>query len=195
MQHISLVNSAHNFIKNILHPGDIAIDATIGNGYDTAFLVEQVCPSGLVFGFDIQQVAIDSTKEKLKQTNCSNCLQLLHASHTDMNNMIPTQHHGKIKAIMFNLGYLPGGDKTIITYTDSTISALNNACHLLSNDGVMTVIAYPGHPGGDEETIQVKNWCNQLDIKKFNVNVVFSSLNKPSAPRLFVIHKHTNSNE
>jgi hypothetical protein len=109
--------------------------------------------------------------------------------------MIPTQHHGKIKAIMFNLGYLPGGDKTIITYTDSTISALNNACYLLSNDGVMTVIAYPGHPGGDEETIQVKNWCNQLDIKKFNVNVVFSSLNKPSAPRLFVIHKHTNSNE
>ena len=69
MQRISLLNTAHNSIKKVLHPGDIAIDATIGNGHDTLFLVEQVYPSGLVFGFDIQQIAIESTKEKIKQTN------------------------------------------------------------------------------------------------------------------------------
>ena len=62
MQRISLVNVAHNLIKDVLHPGDIAIDATVGNGHDTLFLVEQVSPSGKVFGFDIQQAAIDSTR-------------------------------------------------------------------------------------------------------------------------------------
>ena len=195
MQRISLLNTAHNFIKKVLHPGDIAIDATIGNGHDTLFLVEQVYPSGLVFGFDIQQIAIESTKEKIKQTNYPNCLTLIHTSHTEMYKAIPTHYHGNIKAIMFNLGYLPGGDKTIITSTDSTITALNNSCHLLSSNGIITIIAYPGHSGGDLETVQVTNWCDKLDINQFEVHVIYSSTDKQSAPRLFVIHKLTNSNE
>ena len=108
---------------------------------------------------------------------------------------IPTHYHGNIKAIMFNLGYLPGGDKTIITSTDSTITALNSSCHLLSSNGIITIIAYPGHSGGDLETVQVTNWCDQLDITQFEVHVIYSSTDKQSAPRLFVIHKLTNSNE
>jgi hypothetical protein len=195
MQRTSLLNTAHNFIKKVLHPGDIAIDATIGNGHDTLFLVEQVYPSGLVFGFDIQQIAIESTKEKMKQTNYPNCLALIHASHTEMYKTIPTHYHGNIKAIMFNLGYLPGGDKTIITATDSTITALNSSCHLLSSNGIITIIAYPGHSGGDLETVQVTNWCDQLDITQFEVHVIYSSTDKQSAPKLFVIHKLTNLNE
>ena len=195
MQRISLLNTAHNSIKKLLHPGDIAIDATIGNGHDTLFLVEQVYPSGLVFGFDIQQIAIESTKEKIKQTNYPKCLALIHASHSEMYKTIPTQYHGNIKAIMFNLGYLPGGDKTIITSTDSTITALNSSCHLLSSNGIITIIAYPGHSGGDLETVQVTNWCDKLDINQFEVHVIYSSTDKQSAPRLFVIHKLTNSNE
>ena len=195
MQRISLLNTAHNFIKKVLHPGDIAIDATIGNGHDTLFLVEQVYPSGLVFGFDIQQIAIESTKEKIKQTNCPNCLALIHASHTEMYKAIPTHYHGNIKAIMFNLGYLPGGDKTIITSTDATITALNSSCHLLSSNGIITIIAYPGHSGGDLETVQVTNWCDKLDINQFEAHVIYSSTDKQSAPRLFVIHKLTNSYE
>ena len=195
MQRISLLNTAHNFIKKVLHPGDIAIDATIGNGHDTLFLVEQVYPSGLVFGFDIQQIAIESTKEKIKQTNYPNCLALIHASHTEMYKTIPTHYDGNIKAIMFNLGYLPGGDKTIITATDSTITALNSSCHLLSSNGIITILAYPGHSGGDLETVQVTNWCDKLDITQFEAHVIYSSTDKQSAPRLFVIHKLTNSNE
>jgi len=195
MQRISLLNTAHNFIKKVLHPGDVAIDATIGNGHDTLFLAEQVYPSGLVFGFDIQQIAIESTKEKIKQTNYPNCLALISTSHTEMYKAIPTKYHGNIKAIMFNLGYLPGGDKTIITSTDSTITALNSSCHLLSSNGIITIIAYPGHSGGDLETVQVTNWCDQLDITQFEAHVIYSSTDKQSAPRLFIIHKLTNSNE
>ena len=189
MQRISLVNVAHNLINEVLHPGDIAIDATVGNGYDTLFLAKQVGSSGEVFGFDIQQAAIESTKEKFRQTHCPVCLTLTQASHADMSDKIPFRHHGNIRAIMFNLGYLPGGDKCIITRTDSTITALNSAYRMLSGNGIITVLAYPGHQGGDLETDQVKSWCEQLDKDQFKISIVYSSDNKDFAPRLFVIKK------
>ena len=198
MQRISLVNTAHYLIRELLNPGDIAIDATIGNGHDTLFLVEQVSPSGRVFGFDIQQAAIDSTKAKAAAywtggTENSHaqleCLTLIQASHVDMGYKIPPQYHGKVSAIMFNLGYLPGGDKSIITQTDSTVTALNIASRILSCDGVITVLAYPGHQGGDVETNQVNNWCKQLDADQFSVSFFYSAENTISSPRLFVIRK------
>ena len=189
MKRISLVNVAHDLIRNILRPGDIAIDATVGNGHDTVFLAEQIAPSGHIYGFDIQQTAIDSTREKFRQAQLLNCLTLIHASHADMNEKIPAHHHGKIKAIMFNLGYLPGGDKSVITLTDSTLTALTIAARILAVNGIITLLAYPGHQGGDLETDQVKNWCEQLDTKQFEVNTIYSTEHKDTAPRLFVIRK------
>ncbi len=189
MKRISLVNTAHDMIRDILRPGDIAIDATVGNGHDTLFLAEQVGPSGQVYGFDIQQAAIDSTLEKLRQAQRSDCLTLIHASHADMSEKIPVQLHGKIKAIMFNLGYLPGGDKSVITQTDSTLTALTVAARILAVNGIITLLAYPGHQGGDLETDQVKNWCEQLDTQQFEVCTIYSTEHKDTAPRLFVILK------
>jgi len=193
MQRISLVNVAHNLIRDVLHPGDIAVDATVGNGHDTLFLVEQVSPSGRVFGFDIQQTAIEATRAKV-ESHCKasfrpECLTLIQASHADMSDKIPAHYHGNISAIMFNLGYLPGGDKSIITLTDSTLTALNSACRILSGNGIITILAYPGHQGGDLETDRVKNWCEQLDKDQFEISIIYSSENKKSAPRLFVIRK------
>ena len=195
MQRISLVNVAHNLIRDVLHPGDIAIDATVGNGHDTLFLVEQVSPSGRVFGFDIQQAAIDSTRAKIE----SCCKESSIAGMPDLNTCQSCRYGRKNprtiswqhQRIMFNLGYLPGGDKSIITHTDSTITALNSASRLLSSNGIITVLAYPGHQGGDLETDQVKNWCKQLDEDQFKISIVYSSENKESAPRLFVIRKTT----
>ena len=190
MQRISLVNIAHDLIKGIIHPGDIAIDATVGNGHDTVFLTEQIGPSGRVYGFDIQQVAIDSTLEKFRRTRLSDCLTLIHASHANMDNVIPEHFHGKINAIMFNLGYLPGGDKSVITQVESTLTALTIASRILADNGIITLLAYPGHQGGDLETHQVKNWCDQLDARQFEVSAIYSAGLKDSAPRLFVIRKH-----
>lgn len=189
MSRISLVNIAHNLIRDVLHPGAIVIDATVGNGYDTLFLAEQVGPSGRVYGFDIQQAAIDSTREKSQQAHIPESLTLIHASHADMDEKIPLHHHGKISIIMFNLGYLPGGDKRIITQTDSTLLALNSASRLLKTEGLITILAYPGHTGGDKETDQVKNWCEQLDPDQFNVRTIYGTEYKESAPRLFVVSK------
>lgn len=189
MKRISLVNLAHDLVRDILRPGDIALDATVGNGHDTLFLAEQVAPSGHVYGFDIQQAAIDATLEKFRKTHKADCLTLIHASHADMDRKIPEQVHGKIRVIMFNLGYLPGGDKSIITQTDSTLTALTVAARILACGGIITLLAYPGHPGGDQETGQVKHWCEQLDAGQFEVNTMYSSEHKDTAPRLFVIRK------
>ena len=189
MQRISLVNVAHNLIRGVLHPGAIVIDATVGNGHDALFLAEQIGPSGRVYGFDIQQAAIDSTREKFQQAHIPECLTLIHASHADMDERVPPQHHGTISVIMFNLGYLPGGDKSIITRTDSTLRALNSASRLLTTEGLITILAYPGHDGGDTETDRVKNWCEQLNPDQFNVRTIYSTEYKESAPRLFVVSK------
>ncbi len=189
MKRISLLNTAHDLIRDILRPGDIAIDATVGNGHDTLFLAEQVGQSGQVYGFDIQQAAIDSTLDKFRQNGLSDCLTLILASHADMDEKIPANLHGKISAIMFNLGYLPGGDKSIITLTDSTLIALTVAARILANNGIITLLAYPGHQGGNLETDQVKNWCEQLNTEQFEVNTIYSTEHKDSAPRLFVIRK------
>ena len=185
MQHIPLVNVAHKLIGETLRPGAIAVDATVGNGHDTVFLLDQVGPSGKVFGFDIQQSAIALTSIKAG----ADCLSLIHASHALMDEKIPKQHHGNISAIMFNLGYLPGGDKSIITQTASTLTALTVSGRLLADGGIITVMAYPGHPGGDVETQQVNDWCGQLNPEQFDVRIFYSVGNQDTTPRLFVIGK------
>ncbi len=189
MTRISLLSAAHDQLRDTLKPGDIAIDATIGNGHDTLFLAEQVSPSGHVYGFDIQPDAIAATRKKIPAL-LINSLTLFNVSHAEMANKIPVHLHGNIKAIMFNLGYLPGGDKSIITLTDTTLTALNVASQILTADnGIITVLAYPGHSGGAEETDQVQSWCQQLDPNQFSFNTLYSTEHKDSAPRLFVIRK------
>lgn len=185
---IPLTTQAHQIITQCTNPGDITIDATVGNGHDTLFLANLLGKQGVVFGFDCQQLAIEVTQKKLENNNMSGNTQLFHASHSRMNELIPSRYHGKIQVIMFNLGYLPGSDKTHITQADTTLSALNQAIELISATGVITVIAYPGHLGGEIETDQINHWCTQLSIRHFNIQIIYSS-DKPTAPRLFIIKK------
>ncbi len=186
---ISLTMQAHTVIQQHLRGGGIAVDATTGNGHDTLFLAEQVGVTGKVFGFDIQQQAIESTQTRLATANITNT-QLFHSSHDKLEQCIPTEFHGKINAIMFNLGYLPGSDKSIITQTKSSLLAVQQSLSLLDNSGIITIAAYPGHSGGDKETDAIKQWSEQLEKTKYTVNTAFSS-DKETAPRLYIIQKIT----
>jgi predicted methyltransferase len=186
---MSLLKLAHQHIKDNLRTGDIAIDATIGNGHDTLFLAEQVGLTGKVYGFDIQQAAIVATRAKLAQSQWQDSVSLIQASHADMMAHIPAKHHGKINACMFNLGYLPNGDKRIITQTDSTLCALTAVCVLLAPQGIITILAYAGHAGGDTETASIEQWAEQLDSTPFAVQRFLSAIPSLSAPRLLVIQK------
>lgn len=184
----SLKAQAHQFILDHLKAGEVAIDATVGNGHDTLFLAKQVSVQGILFGFDVQQQAIESARAKLDGDSMFKNISLFNTSHENMTEFIATQYHGKIKAVMFNLGYLPGSDKAIITKANSTLVALNQAIELLATHGVITIMAYSGHPGGEEESKKVKQWCNQLNIDEYRVKQINSS-ETLSSPSLFNILK------
>ncbi len=190
MDPISLPETAHQIIQDHLHHGAIAIDATIGNGHDILFLTQQVGASGHVYGFDIQPQAITATTKRLNDALLQQTFTLIQANHADMTEKIPAFHHGFIQTIMFNLGYLPGGDKSLITQTSSTLQALNAAICLLAEKGILTIVAYPGHPGGDDEAKAVKHWLDYLDKDRFNVTTFYSAINKANAPRLHVVEKY-----
>lgn len=189
MKRISLLEIAHDIVSSYLEPDDIALDATLGNGHDTLFLARSLGIGGHVFGFDIQPQALINSFQRLLQHDLQRRVTLRLASHADMLSHVPEQWHGRVRAVMFNLGYLPGADKAVITQIDSTLAALDSACVLLAPRAVITVLAYPGHAGGDLETEQLAAWCLQLDRTCFTSEVVLSSHDKPSAPRLFVIRK------
>ncbi len=158
----SLTDQAQQLLQAKLSPGDIAIDATAGNGHDTLFLAQQVGSSGRVFAFDIQQLAIDETRQRLEKHNMLARVDLLKESHAYLSRHIPAELHQKISLIMFNLGYLPGSDKSCITMTETTLSALTQAMQLLRPDGLLSIMLYPGHTGGDRETKAVLEWADQL---------------------------------
>ncbi len=185
----SLLQQAHSILQTHIQRGDIVVDATAGNGHDTLFLAQQIAPSGLVYSFDIQAAAINATRNRLMAADLLISVCLIENSHAKMRHYIAPLHHGKISAIMFNLGYFPRGDKTIITQTDSTLLALNAAVKLLSQNGIITILAYPGHSGGDTETTEVENWCQKLAAEQFSVKVIYSPEHKDTAPRLLVVQK------
>ena len=112
---------AKTLINQHIQDDSIVIDATCGNGNDTLFLAEQV-PNGKVFGFDIQK-AIEHTKEKIASFKH---VTLIHDGHENILNDISSDVIGNVDAAIFNLGYLPKGDKTIVTKPETTIQAIES---------------------------------------------------------------------
>lgn len=189
MTRISLVERAHALVGECVKPGDVVVDATLGNGHDAAFLAQCVGAAGTLFGFDVQARALENTRSRLREDGFQGRAALTLGSHADMASQIPPYWHGKLAAVMFNLGYLPGGDKAVVTTAAATLTALETACRLLASTGILTVLAYPGHPGGDIETERLTTWCHALDPAGFAVERVASGSDKPTAPRLFAIRK------
>lgn len=157
-----LTQLAQERIAEHLKSGDIVIDATAGNGHDTLFLAQQIGPQGRVFAFDIQQDALNRTAERLAQAGAAHQVTLLHTGHQHLAKQVPADAHGKIKAVMFNLGYLPGSDKAITTRGEQSSSALRAAAGLLAPGGLISVLAYRGHAGGREETESIESVLAEL---------------------------------
>lgn len=137
----------------------IVIDATCGNGHDTLFLAQQVT-SGVVYAFDIQRQAIKSTEDKVKDYSNVN---LIHDSHANVTSYISDSHKGHIDAAIFNLGYLPKGDKQIVTQPKSTISAIESIFEMLAPEGIIILVIYPGHDEGKVESDKVVNFLTSID--------------------------------
>ncbi|HZX21671.1 MAG TPA: class I SAM-dependent methyltransferase [Clostridia bacterium] len=156
----------HHVLKGRINKNDVVIDATMGNGNDTLFLARLVGPEGSVFAFDIQQTALDRTLKKLvdNELNGHN-IRLINDSHENIENY-PI---GTIDAAMFNLGYLPQGDRSIVTRPGSTIKGIKSVLKLLKHRGIMSIIIYYGHEGGMGEKQQVLDFIKGLPNKDFVV--------------------------
>ena len=155
---------AHEHVAAVLRPGDGAIDATAGNGHDTVFLAERVGETGKVLAFDVQAEAIAAARMRVEAAGLTGQVEFILGSH----GAIPEHAApGSVAAVMFNLGYFPGGDHAVITRTTETLAALEAALVVLKPGGVLTVVCYPGHAGGDEESAAVAEWSGGLEAADF----------------------------
>ena len=189
------VRWSHALHSPRLRAGDIVVDATAGNGHDTLFLMRHVLPGGRVFTFDVQSQALEETRKKIASHEAfisnPDCITLIHAGHETMDRHLPAEMRGQIRAFMFNLGYLPSGDKTKFTAAGTTLSALRMASEWLAEYGVITVVCYPGHAGGDTEADAVEQWAAHLPSEAFEAQkIAFLNL-EGSPPRCIVVRKRT----
>jgi predicted methyltransferase len=176
---------ARDVLRQALPAGGIAVDATMGNGHDTLFLAEQVGETGHVYAFDIQADALVSTRALLEASGVADRVTLLHRSHADLAEAVPQ----KADAVVFNLGWLPGGDHHITTLCASTEKAVLSALELLQPCGVVTICAYPGHEEGTRELDMLVRLVSALSNRQYNA-LRQSFLNAgEGAPECFVIQK------
>ncbi len=183
-----LTEQVHDLLSKKDLVGETVIDATAGNGYDTLFLARCVSPSGTVYAIDIQQIAINQTKSRLTDAGCNNVVYLV-GSHAEILSLLPDNLTGKVAAITFNLGYLPGSDKTVTTETESTLIAIETSTCLLKPGGILTILAYTGHPGGKQEADSVEDFANQLPSSDFISQEHSPTPPASNSPRFFVIQK------
>lgn len=157
--------------------GDIVLDCTVGNGNDTLSLARLVGQTGKVYGFDIQKRAIDITLEQLTCENINNRVELIEDGHENIDFYIKE----KLNFIVYNLGYLPKGDKTIKTNKNTTLISLKKSLDLLNNNGIILITCYIGHEGGLDEKNVVEEFLATLDQKIFNV-IKFEFINQKNFP-------------
>lgn len=155
----SAVEWARSFVAPALKEGSVAVDATAGKGHDTLFLARSVGPTGKVYAFDIQEPALEKTAEKLQSAGVADRVALLKENHSRMKEYIPVSPD----AVMFNLGYLPGSDRSVVTGPANTVAAMEAALEILSSRGRMSVIVYTGHPGAAAEARSVAVLAATLD--------------------------------
>lgn len=183
-----LTDIAKDWLAKSIREGSHVIDATQGNGFDTLFLAQQVGASGHVFGFDVQPQALAATQTLLQHQPCQQSFFL--AGHETMAKHIPNALHGHIQAIMFNLGWLPNSDKSVITRANTTILALEQSLQLLAPNGRLSIMLYPGHHGGDAEAAQVISWLGAKHLHPINFKLQQIDVPKrPKAPILLQIQK------
>ncbi len=187
-----ILRSARHLAKDVFErvvcPGDVVVDATMGNGQDTLTLCSLVGENGKVIAFDVQKLALNNTEALLNSHGYFNRARLILCGHEKMKDYV----HSPIKLCTFNLGWLPGSDKLVRTSWPTTKEALNQALSLLSPFGICVICVYPGHPEGKEEKDELIPFLLNLPPQKYNV-LWQQFLNAgPDAPECIIIQKQAN---
>lgn len=182
---VDLIGLHKHFLLEHIGEGDVAVDFTMGNGNDTLFLSRTVGEGGRVYAFDIQEEALASTREHLKEEGAPENYTLICASHHRVKEFV----NEPIKAGIFNLGYLPrAGKKSVTTMRETTMPAVTAALELLAPDGVLIVAIYPGHEEGALEGKMLREYFGTLSRFRICASE-FRILNSPTSPYFFLVEK------
>ncbi len=182
---MALTDEAHRLIDEHFRDKEkrIAIDATCGNGNDTSFLASLGFTK--VLGFDIQERAIESSKKRLETLNIDN-VSLILDGHENLAEHIKEP----VCCVMFNFGYLPSANKNITTESASSLVAIQSACTLLSRQGIISLMCYPGTEVGEIEHKAILNHINSIE-HDWKVETHLAASPKPSAPILYLLKRLT----
>ncbi|MEJ9228638.1 class I SAM-dependent methyltransferase [Peribacillus butanolivorans] len=172
-------------LEKAVQPGGITVDGTMGNGFDTVFLAGLTGEKGHVYSFDIQEDAIQITAAKLKAESMHERCTLVHDGHEQMNKYINKEHFGNITGAIFNLGYLPGGDKSIVTQANTTISAIEQLFEMMAPEGIIILVIYHGHPEGATERDALLHYVQDLPQQKAHV-LKYDFINQANNPPFIV---------
>ncbi len=182
---LDLMELEKSFLLRHIRLGGAAVDFTMGNGHDTAFLSKAVGADGRVFAFDIQEKALVSTARTLESEGCPDNCTLICDSHSNVLKYVDRP----ICAGVFNLGYLPGGNnKQLTTKRPTTLEAVKAAISLLESDGGLLIAVYPGHEEGRLEGEMLTEYFSELDRKRICV-ACFKIVNSPTSPFFFTVEK------
>lgn len=168
---------AHDFLAQVITQEDIVVDATMGNGHDTLFLAKL---AKQVYAFDIQEQSLEKTSQRLQEAGLTNAELILQGHET------VDQFVREVKAAIFNLGYLPSADKSIITQPQTTLEALEKLCHMLIKGGRIAIMIYYGHEGGDIERDAVMDFVSHLPQQEYTA-AIYRTLNQINNPPFLVM--------
>lgn len=182
----SVLNIVNKLIDENIFEKNIVVDATLGNGFDSVKLLKKIGPQGKLYAFDVQEEAIENAlvnfkEEGLLQYN----YQIYNKSH-DKIDLI----NEEVDFIIYNLGYLPGGDKSITTKKETTIRSISKGLEILKPNGLMVIVSYHGHIAGKEEKLALEDFLTSLDQKRYNClkSGFINQRNNP--PILYLIEKN-----
>lgn len=182
---VNAVDIAKKIINSYVKSGNVVLDCTVGNGNDTLILAKLVGEKGKVYGFDIQAVALKITEEKLLKEGLQDRVVLINDGHENIDYYI----YEKLDFIIYNLGYMPKGDKNIKTRPITTLESIKKALLLLNNNGLLLITCYTGHEGGQEEQELIKNFLQSLNQKEFSC-IEFNFINQiNNPPMLYGVEK------
>lgn len=193
MPDYQITEFCRRMVKEHIQSGDSCIDATAGNGKDTEFLCEQVGENGKVYAFDIQKEALEKTGERLKKSGLSDRCEQILDGHENMKKYV----REPVAALMFNFGYLPGGDHKIATKPKTSIRAVRAGLDLLKKGGIMSLCIYSGGDTGYEEKETLLNYLKELNSREFLVlmGCYYNRQNDPPLPVFVIRIKNAAENE
>lgn len=189
--YLGAVGECHRLLSRVVRAGDHVLDATVGKGRDLLLLADMVGPLGRAYGFEIAPEALAEAERLLTEARVADRCTLFAAGHQDLASHLPAAEKGRLRAAVFNLGYLPGSHHAHPTRVETTMPALQSALDWLAPGGLLAVVVYCGHPEGVEETTAIRQWVDSLHRDRVGIEIIAAPPGRHHPPLLIGLYKRS----